>query len=161
MIYSCFRKSTVGLKAQQSLPWQRVNEEGLWLNSLDYLPVCYTKRSMFIVVYIVCYQSVTMNSNNISGYVYNRELITQPTPISHSSGKFKVWIWRLDTFFSNSCFCKCYQKYFSEYNFGYLQSRCLQSLISKLFVNISNFRRRKTPEVTYSKACKSATYMLI
>jgi len=27
------------------------------------------------VLYVVCYQSVTRNSNNISGYVYNRELI--------------------------------------------------------------------------------------
>jgi len=27
--------------------------------------------------YVVCYQSVTRNSNNISGYVYNREFITK------------------------------------------------------------------------------------
>ena len=36
---------------------------------------------MLTVLYVVCYQSVTRNSNSISGYVYNREFITQPTPI--------------------------------------------------------------------------------
>ena len=60
------------LKVQQSLPGQRVNGEGLWLNSLDYLPVCYTQPSILTVWHVVCYQSVTRNSNNISGYVYNR-----------------------------------------------------------------------------------------
>ena len=49
---------------------------------LDYLPVCYTQCSILTVLYVVCYQSVTRNSN-ISGYVYNRELLTKPTPISH------------------------------------------------------------------------------
>jgi len=83
----------VSLKAKQSLSGQRVNGEGLWLNSLDYLPVCYTQRSLLTVLYVVCYQSVTRNSNNSSSYVYNRELITQATPISHSPGKFKFWIW--------------------------------------------------------------------
>jgi len=34
------------------------------------------------VLYVVCYMYVSMNSNNIRGYVYNRELITQPTPIT-------------------------------------------------------------------------------
>jgi len=33
------------LKAQQLLPGYRVNVEGLLLNSLDYLPVCYTQCS--------------------------------------------------------------------------------------------------------------------
>ena len=70
---------------------------GRGLNSLDYLPVCYIQRSILTVLYVVCYQSVTRNSN-ISGYVYNREFITQPTPISHSPGKFKFWICRLDFF---------------------------------------------------------------
>ena len=74
-------QSLFHLKAQQSLPGQPVNGEGLWLNSLDYLPVCYTQRSMLTVLYVGYYQSVTRNSNNSSGYVYNRELITQPTPI--------------------------------------------------------------------------------
>ena len=83
------------LKVQQSLPGQQVKGEGLWLNSLDYLLVCYTQCSILTVLYVVCYQSVTRNSNNISGYVYNIEYITQPTPISHSPGKFKFWIWRL------------------------------------------------------------------
>ena len=59
-------------------------EEGLWLNSLDYLLVCYTQRSSLTVWYVVCYQSFTRNSSNSSGKVYNREFITQPTPISHS-----------------------------------------------------------------------------
>jgi len=36
---------------------------------------------MLTVLLFDCYQSVTRNSNNISGYVYNREFITQPTPI--------------------------------------------------------------------------------
>ena len=47
---------------------------------------------LYSVLYVVCYQSVTRNANNISGYVYNRELITQPSPISHSPGKFKFSI---------------------------------------------------------------------
>jgi len=38
---------------------------------------------------------VTRDSNN-SGY--NREFVTQPTQVSHSPGKFKYWIWRLDFF---------------------------------------------------------------
>ena len=80
----------VSLKAQQSLPGQRVNGEGLWLNSLDYLPVCYTHHSMLTVLYVVCYQLVTRILNNISGYVYNRELITQPTQISHSLRQFQI-----------------------------------------------------------------------
>jgi len=71
------------LKVQQSLPGQRGNGEGLWLNSLDYLPVCYTQRSILTVVYVVCYQSVTRNSNNISGYVYNRAFIL---PTLHQLG---------------------------------------------------------------------------
>ena len=50
------------------------------------------------MLYVVCYQSVTRNSDNISGYVYNRELITQPKPISHSPSKFKFWILQLDFF---------------------------------------------------------------
>ena len=104
------------LKAQQSLPGLRVNGEELWLNSLDYLPVCYTQRSILTVLYVVCYRSVTRNSNNISGYVYNRELITQPTPISHSPGKFKIW--RMDFFLK----------------LMFLVSRCLKSFFSKLFV---------------------------
>jgi len=57
--------TTVDLKAQQSLPGQRVNGEGLLLNTLDYLPVCYTQRSMLTVLYVFCYQSVTRNSNNM------------------------------------------------------------------------------------------------
>ena len=58
------------LKAQQSL----------WAISLSVILEC----SILTVLYVVCYQSVTRNSNNISGYNYNRELITQPIPISHS-----------------------------------------------------------------------------
>ena len=108
--------SHVSLKAQQSLPGQRINGEVLWLNSLDYLSVCYTQRSILTVFYVVCYQSVTRNSNTISGYVYNREFITLPTPISHSPGKFKLWIWRLDLFLKLMFQKWCYQKYFSEYN---------------------------------------------
>ena len=81
------------LKAQQSLPGQWVDGEGLWLNSLDYLLVCYTQRSIVTVWHVVCYQSVTRNSNS-SGYVYNREFITHPTPILSLTG----------CFFSNSCF---------------------------------------------------------
>ena len=81
---------TICLKVQQSLPGQRENGEGLWLNSLDSLPVCYTQHSILTVLYVICYQSVTRNSINSSGYVYNRELITQPTPISHSPGNFKI-----------------------------------------------------------------------
>ena len=57
------------LKAQQSLPGQRGNGEGLWLNSLDYLPVCYTQCTSLTVLYVVCYQSVTRYANNSSGYV--------------------------------------------------------------------------------------------
>ena len=38
--------------------------------------------SAFYVNSVVCYHSVTRNSNNISGYVYNREFITHLTPIS-------------------------------------------------------------------------------
>ena len=126
------------LKAQQWLPGQRVNGDGLWLNSLDYLPACNTQCSILTVLYVICYQSVTRNSNNSSGYVYNRELITQPTPISHSPGKFKFWIWRLD-YFLKPMFLVVLSKIFKwvEYNQCYLQSRCLQSFISKLFVNIS------------------------
>ena len=128
----------VSLKAQQSLPGQRVNGEGLWLNSLDYLPVCYTHHSMLTVLYVVCYQSVTRILNNSSGYVYNRELITQPTPISHSPGKFKFWIWRLD-FFLKLIFLVVLSKKKSEYNLRSLHSRCLQSFNYKSFVNISLF----------------------
>ena len=102
MWYRCSDCISIQFKAQQSLPGQRVNGEGLWLNSLDYLPVCYTPCSILTVLYVVCYQSVTRHSKNISGYVYNREFITQPTSISHSTphppGKFKFWIWRLDFF---------------------------------------------------------------
>ena len=124
MWYRCSDCISIRLKAQESLPGQWVNGEELWLNSLDYLPVCYTPCSILTVLYVVCYQSVTRHSKNISGYVYNREFITQPTSISHSTptpGKFKFWIWRLDFFLSNSCFWWCYQKYFSEYNLCYLQ----------------------------------------
>ena len=85
----------------------------LWLNALDYLPVCYTQCPILAVLYVVCYQSVTRNSNTTSSYVYNREFITQPTPINHSNGKLKFWIWRPD-FFSNSCFWWFYQKYFIQ-----------------------------------------------
>ena len=74
------------LTPQQSPPGQQVNEEWLLL-TLDYLPVCYTQRSMLTVMYVVCYQSVTRNSINSSGLVYNREFITQPIPISHSPCK--------------------------------------------------------------------------
>jgi len=66
-----------------------------------------------------------------SGYVYNREFITQPTPISHSAGKF---IFFAQTHISSGV---KNQKYFSDYNFDYLHSRCLQSFVSKLFVSIS------------------------
>ena len=31
--------------------------------------VCYTQHSILAVLYVACYQSVTRNSNNISGYV--------------------------------------------------------------------------------------------
>ena len=66
---------------------------------IDYnFPVCYTQRSILTVLYVGCYQTVTRNSNNISGYVDNREFITQPTLMSHSPAKFKFWIWRLDSF---------------------------------------------------------------
>jgi len=66
--------------------------------------------SILTVVYVVCYQSVNRNSNNNSGYVYNRELITQPTPISHfpANSNFEL---KVEFFFSNSCFWWCYQKY--------------------------------------------------
>ena len=51
---------------------------------------------LYSVLYVVCYHSVTRNSNNISGYDYNRELITQPSPISHSQAnsnfEFDGWI---------------------------------------------------------------------
>jgi len=48
---------------------------------LSGLSPCYTQHSILTVLYVVCYQSVTRNANNISGYVYNSEFITQPTPI--------------------------------------------------------------------------------
>jgi len=44
---------------------------------------------VILSVIFVCYQSVIRNSNNISGYVYNREFINQLTPVSHSPSKFK------------------------------------------------------------------------
>ena len=44
---------------------------------------------MLTVLYVVCYQSVTRNSN-ISGYVSNREFITQPTPVSHSPQQIQI-----------------------------------------------------------------------
>ena len=110
---------------------------GLWSNSVDYLPVCYTQCTILTVWYVGCYQSAICQllgfQTTACGYVYNREFTTQPT--SHSPGKFKFWIWQL--IFSLKCFLWCYQKYFSEYNLCYLHSRCLQSLISKLFVSIS------------------------
>ena len=83
------------------------------------------------VLYVVCYQSVTSNSNNSSGYIYNRKFITQSTPISHCPSKLNF---ESDScvFFSNSCFWWCYKNYFSEYNLCYLQSR----FISKLLVDI-------------------------
>ena len=105
------------LKAKQLLPGQHVIGEGLWLNSLDYLCVCYTQRFILTVVYVLCYKSVIRNPNNISGYVYNRELITQPInqfkplPLANSNFESDSWI-----LFSNSCFWWCYQKYLSEYN---------------------------------------------
>ena len=122
------------LKAQQSLPGQRVYGEGLWLK-LSGLSVCCIQCTSLTVWYVVCYQSVTRNSNNSSGYVYNGELITQPTPISHSPSKFKFWIWQF-YFFSNSCFW-CNQNYFSVYNLCHLHSTYLQSFTSELFVSIS------------------------
>jgi len=45
--------------------------------------------SILTVLYVVFYQSVTRNLNTISGYVYNREFITQPTPVNQFSSKFK------------------------------------------------------------------------
>ena len=39
---------------------------------------------------VVCYQSDIRNSNNISGYVYNREFITQPIPINHSPPQIQI-----------------------------------------------------------------------
>ena len=88
------------LKAQHLLPEQQVNGEWLWLNSLDYLLVCYTQRSILTVLYVVCYQSVTRNSNNISGYIYNREFITQYTTIiathlANSNLESHGWIFSL------------------------------------------------------------------
>ena len=139
-----------------------VNGEGLWLNSLDYLPVCYT-HSILTVVHVVCYQSVTRNSNTISGYVYNRELITLPTPISHSPGKFKFWIWQF-CFFSNSCFWWCYQTHFSIICITFNLDACKVSFLYQKFVNVRTFEKR-VPDVkhvwNYTKACPSATYRLI
>ena len=128
---------------------------GRGLNSLDYLPVCYIQRSILTVLYVVCYQSVTRNSN-ISGYVYNREFITQPTPISHSPGKFKFWICRLD-FFLKLMFLVMLSKLVSiicvtfnlEFHFY---------IICKYFVIL---KKGSLMWNIYSKACPSATYRLI
>ena len=103
------------LKAQQSLPGQRVKGEGLWLNSLDYLLVCYTQCSILTVLYVVCYQSVTRNSNNISGYVYNIEYITQPTPISHSPRQIQILNLTVG-FFPQTHISGGVIKIFSDYN---------------------------------------------
>ena len=49
-----------------------INTEGKSLNmklGLG-LSVCYNQWSILTVLYVGCYQSVTRNSNNISGYVY-------------------------------------------------------------------------------------------
>ena len=69
-----------------------------------------------------------------SAFYFNR-VVCRLLPINrlaNSNFESDGWI-----FFSNSCFWLCYQIYFSEYNMCYLHSRCLQSFISKLFVNIS------------------------
>ena len=91
--------------------------EGVMIK-LSGLSICllYTQRSILTVLYVVCYQLVTRNSNNISGYVYNRELILPSlhllaTPPPNSNFESDGWI-----IFSNSCFWWCYQKHFSEYN---------------------------------------------
>ena len=97
---------------------------------------------VILSVIFVCYQSVIRNSNNISGYVYNREFINQLTPVSHSPSKFKFWIRRLNFFLKLMFLVVSYQKYFNEYNLCYLQSRCLQSFISKLFINISSLWKK-------------------
>ena len=61
------------------------------------LSPCLLYSVIFLTVLcVVCYQSFTRNSNNSSGYAYNSEFITQPTPICHSPSKFKFWIWQLD-----------------------------------------------------------------
>ena len=121
--------SSSSLMAQQSLPGQRVNGEGLWLNSLDYLPVCYTQHSILTVLYVVCHQSVTSNSNNISGYVYDRVSITQPTPISHSpaNSNFESDSW---IFVSNSCLLVVLLN-------NFLAGIICVAFIFKLFVRIS------------------------
>jgi len=64
----------------------------LWTISLS----CYTQCFILTVLYVVCYQLVTRNSNKVSGYVYNRYLITQPTPISRPPANSNLE--------SNSCF---------------------------------------------------------
>ena len=62
---------------------------GVMINLSGVSPCLLYSVFYLTVLYVVCYQSDTRNSNNISGYVYNGELITQPTPISHSLGKLK------------------------------------------------------------------------
>ena len=50
------------------------------------------------VLYVVCYQSVTRNSNNISGSVYNRELteslhqLATPTPRQIQILNLTAWL---------------------------------------------------------------------
>jgi len=51
-------------------------------------PCLLYSASILTVLYVVWYQKVTRNPNNTSGYVYNRELKTQPKQISHSPSKF-------------------------------------------------------------------------
>jgi len=45
---------------------------------LSGLSTCLLTSAFFLITvwYVVCYQSVTINLNNSSGFVYNREFIT-------------------------------------------------------------------------------------
>jgi len=101
---------------------------------------CYNQRSILTVLYVVCYQSVTRNSNNSSGYVYNREFITQPTLFSHDPRplqQIKIVNLTVGFFSQTHVSGGVFKKYFSEYYLCYLHSRCLQSFTSELFVIIS------------------------
>ena len=97
-------------QVQQALPGQRVNGNGLWLNSLDFLPVCYTQCCMLTVLYVnsvlCCLLSVSYYNLNNSVWLSLQQRV-QPEPNFESDSRI---------LFSNSCFWWCYQKYLSEYN---------------------------------------------
>ena len=85
-----------------SIATRAASKWGGVLIKLSGLSPCLLYSVFYFNSVVCCLLSVSIrNSNNISRYVYNRELITQPKPISHSPNFESDGM----DFFSNTCLC--------------------------------------------------------